>query len=448
MPLNSDLIINDAAVSAPSGYLNSRFNSKLWVLLNGSSPTLTAPSGVTDLAVQSVTGAVVALDWTAPSDGGRRIFDYIVEYKLGDAAWRIYNTPVSAATDLLFTAPESGLYQFRVTPVNYIGEGAVSNITSPVSVSVPAYPLPITDLAVSIVGSTATLTHTAPNTRGASITDYLYQYRSSTASNWTTFAEPTNGTPGTSILGLPTGNYSFRAFSRNSVGMSWSSNTATGTISNFTAPSVTTLSGTYSGGNVVLSHTAPANGGSALTQYEYQYRIGSTAAWTVLLVAAGSGPGTTISNLDPAIYNIQYRAINAVGPGPWSNTVSVTVPTTFTAPLPPTGLAATNTADGQVTLVWNTPPVQTPPITDYVIQSKPIYELDWVTFTDGVGAVSRTVVTGLPNSIHEFRVAAVNSNGQGSFCPAAQAIVLTLRELLTIDNFNFTDIDNNILTGM
>ena len=75
-------------------------------------------------------------------------------------------------------------------------------------------------------------------------------------------------------------------------------------------------------GDVVLSWTAPASNGLAITSYEYQQKAGADAygPWTSI---PGSGPSTrsyTVTGLTSGTtYAFRVRAVNAAGPGEASN---------------------------------------------------------------------------------------------------------------------------------
>ena len=87
---------------------------------------------------------------------------------------------------------------------------------------------------------------------------------------------------------------------------------APGTVNNLTA--------TRGDEEVALSWTAPNDGGSAITDYEYSLDGGST--WTSLSTTGTSATITGLTN--GTTYSVSIRAINAVGEGAASEGVSVT----------------------------------------------------------------------------------------------------------------------------
>lgn len=93
-------------------------------------------------------------------------------------------------------------------------------------------------------------------------------------------------------------------------------------------------------------------------------------------------------------------------------------------PSAPTNLSGT-AGNSQVSLTWTAPSVLTQtPITDYVVQYSSDNGLTWNTFNDGTSSSTGATVTGLTNGTsYKFRVAAVNTIGQGSWSSESSSIV-------------------------
>ncbi|MCE2449884.1 MAG: fibronectin type III domain-containing protein [Candidatus Latescibacteria bacterium] len=73
---------------------------------------------------------------------------------------------------------------------------------------------------------------------------------------------------------------------------------------------------------VDLSWPAAADNGSAITDYQYQYRKNGTSSWSGW-TSVGTGTSTTVSNLDSgALYDFEVRAVNGIGAGPAVSTSS------------------------------------------------------------------------------------------------------------------------------
>jgi titin len=87
------------------------------------------------------------------------------------------------------------------------------------------------------------------------------------------------------------------------------------------APTITTV--TSSGTDLIFSFTPPTNnGGSVITGYEYTYTNSEGNDPTSVTIPSTSTTFTITNGVD-TIKNIQLRAINAVGPSPWSNTMTI-----------------------------------------------------------------------------------------------------------------------------
>jgi hypothetical protein len=97
----------------------------------GAAPTV--PDGVDDLATGTVASTSIPLTWTAPSNGGAAITDYIVEYSStsGVAGFATFSDGTSASTGATVTGlTASTQYWFKVGAVNSVGTSADSNVVT------------------------------------------------------------------------------------------------------------------------------------------------------------------------------------------------------------------------------------------------------------------------------------------------------------------------------
>ncbi len=172
----------------------------------------------------------------------------------------------------------------------------------------------------------------------------------------------------------------------------------------------TSLSATPGDGQVILSWTAPADGGGAITRYEYQQDDG---AWTT---TGGTTTSYTVTGLTNGIeYSFKVRAVNAMGAGAASNADTATPAEAATVPGAPTSLSATP-GDGQVILSWTAPADGGGTITSYE------YQQDGGAWTTTGGTTTSYTVTGLTNGIeYSFKVRAVNAMGAGAASSANTA---------------------------
>ncbi len=194
-----------------------------------------------------------------------------------------------------------------------------------------------------------------------------------------------------------------------------------GAVPDTTAPAVPTgLAATAGNGQVTLDwadNTEPDLAG-------YDYRVGTTnpPAGTPVRVTSSAVIVTGLAN--GTAQNFQVRAVDTSDNfSAWSAVVSAT-PTGPAATVPAAPAAPTGTAgDGQVVLAWAAPADGGASISDYVVQSSSNGGTIWTTFADGTSASTGATVTGLTNgTAYVFRVAAVNSVGQGLYSAASASI--------------------------
>ena len=160
-----------------------------------------------------------------------------------------------------------------------------------------------------------------------------------------------------------------------------------------------------------MTWEAPDNAGPAITDYDVQYREGTSGSWT-----DGNHTGTattaTLSSLsENTSYQVQVQATNDEGTGDWSDSGSgSTMP-----PDPPDGFMASS-GNAQVTLTWTAPDAGAD-ITRHEYQFKTTgdYPAAWTVIDDSApdGAHEDwVVVTGLTNDVeYTFQLRAVNAAG-------------------------------------
>jgi parallel beta-helix repeat protein len=115
----------------------------------------------------------------------------------------------------------------------------------------------------------------------------------------------------------------------------------------------------------------------------------------------------------------QWKAFGQDPNGRWT---TFTTPPTTTTSRPGAPLALHGTPGNQaVRISWSAPPDGGAVITDYVIQSRRKGSTTWTEFRDGVSTDLHAHVTSLSSgALYEFRVAAQNSVGVGSWSPITE----------------------------
>ena len=377
-------------------------------------PTLTAGDGE------------LAASWTAPAANGAAIDDYDVRYRAVGGAWTALPDAVpSTATSVTITGLANGTsYEVQVRAGNTAGDGpwSASATGTPVAAASPPS-APAAAPALTAGDGELTVSWTAPAANGAAIDDYDVRYRA-VGGAWTALpdAVPSTATSVT-ITGLANGtSYEVQVRAGNTAGDGpWSAG-ATGTpvaaASPPSAPAAPTL--TAGDGELAVSWTAPAANGAAIDDYDVRYRaVGG--AWTALPDAVPStATSVTITGLaNGTSYEVQVRAGNTAGDGPWS---AIATGTAVSAASPPSAPAApTLTAgDGELAVSWTAPAANGAAIDDYDVRYRAVGGA-WTALPDAVPSTATSVtITGLANGTsYEVQVRAGNTAGDGPWSAIA-----------------------------
>ena len=372
--------------------------------------------------------------WSAPSDnGGAGIDDYDVRYRTSGGTWR--HLPDDVKSTATTTATITGLmngtsYDVQVRAGNRVGDGPWSPSargTPMASASVPSAPsaptLTAGDLQLEV-------SWTEPANNGAEIDDYDVWYRSDGSGTWSVLPDDVKSTARTAtITGLRNGtSYDVQVRAGNRVGDGPWSPSARGTpMASASVPSAPTAP-TLTAGDLQLevSWTEPANNGAEIDDYDVWYRSDGSGTWSVLPDDVKSTARTaTITGLrNGTSYDVQVRAGNRVGDGPWSPSArgtpmaSASVPTAPSAPTAPTLTAG----DLQLEVSWTEPANNGAEIDDYDVWYRSDGSGTWSVLPDDVKSTARTAtITGLRNGTeYEVQVRAENSVGEGEWSPSAR----------------------------
>ena len=181
---------------------------------------------------------------------------------------------------------------------------------------------PLSTTSVSVAFTTGTI-------NGAAVTNYKYAYSSDSGSTYSEFAalDPADVASPVVISGLVGATtYLIKLRAVSDFGDSVDSSAVT--VTTLTAPAApTSLSAIGGYTSVGIAFTAGADGGSALTNYEYALSTNSGAtygSWTALSPADAISP-IIVSGLSASTaYYIKLRAVSTAGVGAESSAVSVT----------------------------------------------------------------------------------------------------------------------------
>jgi hypothetical protein len=182
--ITTELVLKDAQgrTYIPNAPLTVNSLGQLVSIVPPEPPTLPgAPSSVAGFAANSS----VRLYWTKPADDGNStIIDYKIEYSDNDTTWITFEHDPSTDDEIVVDGLENGVsYKFKVSAINSVGTGSVSdpsaNIT-PTS-NAPSKPINLTVISrteSSIVLDWATPTYIGPV--GATLQSYIVDYAEAT----------------------------------------------------------------------------------------------------------------------------------------------------------------------------------------------------------------------------------------------------------------------------
>ena len=367
----------------------------------------------------------MTLTWTAGSNGGSPITNYVVQYGTDGVNWTTFQNAASAATTQTVTGLTNGTaYFFQVQAVNGVGSSAWSSRSdsvTPVAATAPDAP---TGLQVVVGDRTVTLNWTAPVVDGGRpVSDYRVEYRATTSAAWTVLQHAATTSTSAVVSGLTNGvPVVFRVAAVNSVGRSgYVSSDAQPVTPLGAMPAPRRVSGRVVRDVVQLNWLPPVvPRGQRVTDYQIEYREVNSANWSVYSRPASIAANAVVSGLDLGkSYQFRVAAKGTTGVAG----VAGVLPLTLTPYLPGAVLAAPNGltvvgGGGRASLAWTAATAnQGGRPTDYVIQ----YRLSgsgsrWVTYNDGSSSVAAASLRGLRSGrLYDFRVAAKNLAGLGAF---------------------------------
>jgi hypothetical protein len=373
--------------------------------------------GAPSLTTAAGGNARATLSWTAGDNGGVPITNYVIERRSEGGDWTPVTRPVSAATTATVTGLTNGTtYEFRVAAVTAIGRGEFSGVLSVTPAPVaPGEVIP--DSTVAGNGQ-ATVSWLAPlDDGGATVSDYVVQYRT-VSGDWTTLVREPSATRSAVVTGLTNGTtYVFRFAAVNVAGTGEFSTAVMATPIGPPGALPAAPSGTGGPTTVSLAWSPPTDdGGSAISDYTVQYTADDGATWTTFSRVASTATNVVVTGLvNGTNYRFRVAAVNNAGTGAFT-AASDSIAPRLLAPSAPRHVFV-YPGNQQIRLDW-TPPESDggSPILDYEIQYSTGFGIEWTTVVRDPSAAQTFTLTGLTNGVIViFRLAAVNAVGVGAF---------------------------------
>ena len=384
-----------------------------------STPTATAP------AAPNLIDAIswdkrVTVDWSVPDNGGSAIIDYKV-YRGTTPGGESFLSTVGINNYVDDAVTNGVTYYYKVSAVNAVGEGPISNEQNATPVSVPGAP---TIISATPANAQVKLVWSAPTDDGGSPITHYKVYRLTLPGEMdllVTLGAVLDYTDNAVTNGLT---YYYIVSAVNSVGEGPQSNEASATPNPVaTLPSAPHgLTAIANDSKVVLNWSAPINnGGAAITNYKV-YR-GTASGGETLLTTLGNVLTYTNTGLtNGQIYWYKVSAVNSVGEGPQSNEASATPNPVATLPSAPQLFVDQASIPRALDLHWSAPSSNGgTAITNYRVYR--LGDPDWILLTtlgNVTGYEDYNLVSG---DIYDYRVSAVNSAGEGALSNVGSNVV-------------------------
>ena len=250
------------------------------------------------------------------------------------------------------------------------------------------------------------------------------------------------------VTGLTNGTeYRFIATATNSTGTSTASTASAAVTSATTSSAPTGISITPGDTSLSIAFSAGADGGSALTNYEYStdggltFKARATVSTTSPIVITTVSSGAAVL-ANGSSYDVQVRAVNAIGSGTATFTA---VATPRTVPGVPTIGTATATGSTTATIGFTAPGSDGgATVTSYTATSSPGGKTGTVTQA-GSGTIT---VSGLTTgTAYTFVVTATNSAGTSVVSAVSNSITPVAALAFTLSSYSESQEQNSEIVG-
>ena len=366
-------------------------------------PTVTGPNA---------TPTQLSVSWTTPPNTGKPpISDYDVQYRAGTTGNFTDAGYTGTGTSTTLTGLTQGTaYQVQVRAVNADGNGPWSASGTATTAANVAPVFSSATIAFSVAeNSTTVTTATATDADSGDAVGYTIsggvdsaKFSINASNGAVTFASapdyenPTDAQSTTPANAAGNNEYVVTLTATSGTGARELSvsKTLIVTVTNVpeppgkpATPTVTEMTTT----SVTINWTPPPNTGPAITGYDMRHRQGSTGTWSTASRDATQARAIFTGLTQNASYEIQVRATNAEGTGPWSDAVTA-VPQVNTAPV--------FSSSAAVTVAENTP-VSTAVVTAVAMDADPADEITGWTLS---GTDSGAFTLDARSGVLKFRV--------------------------------------------
>ena len=322
-----------------------------------------APTNVTAAVGLGVGSGDANVSWTAPaSNGGAGISKYTVTSSTGSKTCSTTATPpATPATTCEVTGLTNGTnYTFTVTATNASGTSAAS-AAGPVGGVVPST-VPATPSAptVSVAGlnGQASITWTAPNNEGSTITSYTLTPTPACSGCTGLTVTGSPPTAASTVSGLTNGtSYTFTLIATNADGNSAASSASTAAVVGIPAtPAAPAAVSTSTSGQDSVSWTAPASASGPITSYTLTPSPACSACTGLTVSGSPAATSTTVGGLtNGTSYTFTLKATNASGTSAASSASTGVVTGSPTAPTNVVAVGGSPAPSGDLNVTWSAP---------------------------------------------------------------------------------------------
>jgi hypothetical protein len=287
------------------------------------------PSQVNGVVAAASRATSVMLTWNPASISGTTVSDYEIQYKLASTStWTTLNDGVSAG--LSVTVPNlapSTAHDFRARAKSSYGTGAWSSSLRASTLS--GIPNAVSGLKTSAVSPTSvSLAWTAPSGNGSDVLDYVIEFKRSSSSIWTLFADGTSSATNSTVTGLTSGaTYNFRVSAKTQISSGAASPALTATSLTGKPKAIEQMTVRAQSTSLSLSWNPAVENGAPVVDYLVDYRATTTSKWTRIADGVSAAPAATITDLKPGVtYYVRILPVSSFGSGNATTSAARTQP--------------------------------------------------------------------------------------------------------------------------